>query len=270
MSGSSSLYKSDSKPQDYMCTLAANISESGDVATWKESYGIDAPLGAIASLFCIPMYMYATLKGKFKVWDDLLDQNPCPSESPSLDVGCGRGMILLKLALKKRSIMERHNREEAGPTPLTAITPNAKAYGIDIFSSIDQTGNSPNATFKNALALGLTPYVVLHRASFAELPFADDVFGLVTASLVIHNASTKSQRKAGVLECARVVRPGGKLILVDMKGFPSSYEAWLREIGWTDLKRRWCGPRLIYGVIWCEALVATKPIGRCGNGLLIC
>jgi hypothetical protein len=68
----------------------------------------------------------------------------------------------------------------------------------------------------------------------------------------------------------RVVRPGGKLVLVDMKGFPSSYETWLREIGWTDLKRRWCGPRLIYGVIWCEALVATKSMGRYGDELSTC
>jgi hypothetical protein len=134
--------------------------------------------------------MYTTLKGKFKVWDDLLDQNPCPPDSPSLDVGYGRGMVLLKLALKKRTAMERHNREEAGPNSLPTVPPNARAYGIDIFSSIDQTSNSPNTTFKNALALGLKPYV-LYTTSFVELPFADDVFGLVTAALVIHNASTR-------------------------------------------------------------------------------
>jgi hypothetical protein len=99
-------------------------------------------------------------------------------------------MALLKLALKKRTAMERHNREEAGPKSLPAVPPNAKAYGIDIFSSIDQTSNSPNTTFKNALALGLKPYV-LHTTSFAELPFVDDVFGSVTASLVIHNGSTR-------------------------------------------------------------------------------
>lgn len=258
MPDQSKMYKTDSPPEDYMSSSATSISEA-DLARWKESYGIDAPLGAVASLFCIPVYMYATLKGKFKVWDDLLDQNPCLPEFPSLDVGCGRGMVLLKLALKKKSDMGRLNGEDTNNAPLTAIPPSGKAYGIDIFANLDQTGNSPDSTFKNACARGVMPFVVLHRTSFTDTPFADDVFGLVTSSLAIHNTS-KRQRKAGVLECARVLHPGGKLVLVDMKGYPASYEKWLREIGWTDLKRQWCGPRLLYGVVWCEALVGVKPM----------
>ncbi len=36
------------------------------------TYVIDAPLGMVLSFFTAPLYLYATLSGKFQVWEDLL------------------------------------------------------------------------------------------------------------------------------------------------------------------------------------------------------
>ncbi len=71
------------------------------------SYGVDAPLGLVASFITAPLYLYATLHGKFQVWETLLhdikkDIDIC---EPCLDCGCGRGMVLLMLGrLKKEQI----------------------------------------------------------------------------------------------------------------------------------------------------------------------
>jgi len=61
----------------------------------KPSYGLDSPLGLVLSTVLAPLYLYSSLKGKFDVWDNL------PSEimtAPTLDIGCGRGLVLLKIA----------------------------------------------------------------------------------------------------------------------------------------------------------------------------
>ncbi len=70
------------------------------------SYGIDSPLGLAASLWTAPIYLYATLSGKFKVWEALLHDLPKDVDisEPCLDCGCGRGMVLLILARLKKEL----------------------------------------------------------------------------------------------------------------------------------------------------------------------
>lgn len=58
-----------------------------------------------------------------------------------------------------------------------------RCYGIDIFDTSDQSGNSPRATVANVLAADVGDRCVLHTASFTELPFPDETFTLVTSSL---------------------------------------------------------------------------------------
>lgn len=90
----------------------------------KPSYGLDSPLGCASSLAFAPLYLYASLKGKHDIWDRLLEAIPDELfRGPTLDAGCGRGLVLLKSAQRKAK--------------LTATTP---AVGIDIFSTSDQSG----------------------------------------------------------------------------------------------------------------------------------
>jgi hypothetical protein len=70
------------------------------------SYGIDAPFGLVASNIFSPLYLYATLRGKFKVWEALLHDmaKVVNISEPCLDCGCGRGMVLLMLGRLKKEL----------------------------------------------------------------------------------------------------------------------------------------------------------------------
>lgn len=192
---SQSIYSS-SIPEDHIERLSTEVG-AHDIPS-NPSYGIDSPLGLLASNILAPLYLYATTKGKFQVWDDLLANLPRETyRAPTLDLGCGRGMVLLKIAQIKKQLAISELQSTVQP-----------AYGIDLFIKGDQSGNSPLATYKNAAALGVCGQTVLHTGSFADLPFSDGVFSLVTASLSIHNAD-KDTRKKAIGEAARVLGSGG-------------------------------------------------------------
>ncbi|ATY62797.1 methyltransferase [Cordyceps militaris] len=170
-----SIYAIDPPPVNLIHSIAH--SGSPPPTPSSPSYGIDSPLGLVLSSLFAPLYLYATLRGKSTVWDTILASlpPPAPSEAPALDVGCGRGLVLLKLA-------GRHTH----------------AYGIDIFRGTDQTSNTPEATYSNAAALGVVEDTVLHAASFAvRFPFVDGAFALVTSSLAVHNAGREGRRYFG-------------------------------------------------------------------------
>lgn len=93
-------------------------------AKWKGSYGVDAPellpvlgvlflanivegvvsralwpfLGAFVILVCAGMGLYASRWGKFAVWAELLDELKLQGDERMLDIGSGRGAVLLMAA----------------------------------------------------------------------------------------------------------------------------------------------------------------------------
>ena len=201
-------------------------------------------MGLLASNIAAPLYLYASLKGKHNLWDSVLRELPDTTfEGPALDMGCGRGMVLLKLAQRKKAI------STADPV-----------YGVDIFSTSDQNGDSPEATYANAASLGTLENVVLHTASFAEdLPFADGIFSLITSSLAIHNVGVKG-RKQAIQELARICKPGGKVLLVDLMGYPKEYAANLTALGWTQVSYGFTGIGSMFGMWPCQIVRANKPL----------
>ncbi|KND93938.1 hypothetical protein TOPH_01568 [Tolypocladium ophioglossoides CBS 100239] len=205
-----------SSPEDHIQTLAH--ANPPPAIPSQPDFGLDSLFGLLASFVAAPLYLYASLRGKFQVWDEILDGLPDSAfAGPALDVGCGRGMVLLKTAQRKKKLLAS-SEGEAGIAP---------AYGIDIFSTADQTGNSPLATYKNAAALSVVPHTVLHTASFtARLPFADAAFALVTSNLALHNAPREG-RLAAVKEMARVCAPGGSIVIVDLYGYFKDHRATL-------------------------------------------
>lgn len=238
-------------PEDHIKTIAASPNPPSRPA--KPDFGFDSLFGLAASLIAAPLYLYATLKGKFKVWDDVLSALPDSTfaDHPAIDVGCGRGMVLLKLAQRKKRIAEAAGK---GPDSIPL------AYGIDIFSTSDQTGNAPEATYKNALAMDVVPYTVLHTASFTEtFPFKDNTFSLLTSSLAIHNANREGRLDA-VREMARLCTPGGTVIIIDLYGFFKDHKSVLvDELGWKDVDVSVVSWKMLFGVLPCQILKATKP-----------
>lgn len=199
---------------------------------WLGLYGL-VLLGMAGS------FVYTTLRGKFVVWAQLVDALHLQGNEQALDLGCGRGLVLLEVA--------RH-------------LDTGKATGIDLWRSLDQSGNDEATTLANARAEGVADRVALHTGDISALPFADAGFDLVTSSLVIHNIRKVADREQAIDEAARVLRPGGRLLIADFR-HTGSYAECLRKLGMAEVTRRNLGWRFWYGgPPWATWLVsAVKP-----------
>jgi arsenite methyltransferase len=191
-----------------------------------------ATLGATAALF-----IRTTRVGKFEVWAQILEGLRLRGDETLLDLGCGRGAVLLAAA---------------------KLLPNGRAIGVDIWRA-DQTDNSPNNTLDNAAQEGVADRVGVQTADITDLPFDDDSIDVIVSSLVVHNIPTQEGRERAISEAARVLRPGGRLVLADIWA-TNRHVRQLRALGWTDVARRNLGWRMWWGPgMGTHLITATKP-----------
>jgi ubiquinone/menaquinone biosynthesis C-methylase UbiE len=183
-------------------------------------------------------YLYATRSGKFVVWDRVLDELRLRGDETVLDLGCGRGAVLLAAAKR---------------------LPRGRAIGVDLWRA-DQTDNSAEATLANAALEGFADRVELRTADMTALPLADGSVDAVVSSLAIHNIPTSAGRRQALDEAVRVLRPGGRLAIADLWE-TRQHAARLSELGWRNVKRRNLGWRMWYGAPWFSTrlVTATKP-----------
>jgi SAM-dependent methyltransferase len=184
-------------------------------------------------------YLYASRVGKFVVWADILRSLHLRGEERVLDLGCGRGAVLLMVA---------------------KLLPRGRAGGVDLWRTTDQSGNALEATRRNADLEGVADRVELHTADMRVLPFPDETYDLVVSSLAIHNIPDSAGRAKAIDEAVRVLRRGGRIVIVDINP-TREYEARLRERGLVEVHRRALGPRLWFGGPWVAASLveARKP-----------
>jgi ubiquinone/menaquinone biosynthesis C-methylase UbiE len=184
-------------------------------------------------------YLYSTRAGKFQVWATILTDLRLRGDETALDLGCGRGAVLLMTA---------------------QLLPQGNATGVDIWQTRDQSGNNQAATESNARAEGVADRVELRTADMRELPFPDASFDLIISSVAIHNIPARDGRAQAIAEAARVLKPGGRLRIADFRHV-DAYATQLRELGWQDVTKRNLGWRFWYGGPWAAIylLSAAKP-----------
>ncbi|MGH8145322.1 MAG: class I SAM-dependent methyltransferase [Rhodanobacteraceae bacterium] len=219
----------------------------------KGRYGIDAPYvpalmiaGALACaglmvfahmhglwitvailLLIAGIYLHTTLRGKFLAWRGLLTGLDLHGEEHLLDLGCGRGAVLLMAA---------------------EYLPKGRAVGIDIWSNKDQSGNAMETTQANATAEGVADRVELHTADMRKLPFDDDSFDAIVSNVAIHNIDSEPGRDRAIDEAWRVLRPGGRLLIADISK-SRRYQRRLADLG-ASATRRNLGWRMWWGGPW--------------------
>ena len=199
-------------------------------------FGIAYGVFMLLSAAC---YVYTTRRGKFLEWASILTHLNLREDEHVLDLGCGRGMVLLMAA---------------------KLLPRGRATGIDLWRVGDQSGNAASVTRRNAELEGVVERIELHTADMQDLPFSDDSFDLVLSSLAIHNIHDRTGREKALSEAVRVLKPGGRIIVADFRE-TNNYAECLRRLGMSDVDHRTLGWRFWYGGPWTatKLVSAVKP-----------
>ncbi|HEY1626606.1 MAG TPA: class I SAM-dependent methyltransferase [Streptosporangiaceae bacterium] len=169
------------------------------------------------------VYLHTTLRGKLRIWERELDRAGLQGNEQLLDLGCGRGAVLIAAAKR---------------------LPTGRAVGADRWTR-DQSGNSPDVTLANAAAAGVANRVEVHTADMTALPFPDGSFDVVTGALAIHNIRSAEGRYRALDEAMRVLRPGGQLLIADPWPMTRKYAGHLGQGTLRPL-----GPGYWYGGPW--------------------
>ena len=105
--------------------------------------------------------------------------------------------------------------------------------------------------------------VDLLTGDMTALPFEDNSFDVVVSSLAIHNIRGGAGRHKAIDEAVRVLRPGGQLLIADIRA-TRQHQAQLAKIGMNDVARRRLGWRFWWGGPWTATrlVTATKPEHR--------
>ena len=156
---------------------------------------LNTSLTGIALLSTAGLMIYSSTVLKPKILLEILESVGIEGSERILDVGCGRGMFLIMAAKRLTS---------------------GKAHGIDLWHSVDQSGNSKEKTLQNVWLEGLQEKVAIETSDMRRLPYSDGNFDLVISSLAIHNIAGLEGQKKAVDEVLRVLKPGGKFALFDI------------------------------------------------------
>ncbi|HET6503167.1 MAG TPA: class I SAM-dependent methyltransferase [Amycolatopsis sp.] len=188
----------------------------------------------------VALYLYATKSGKFRVWSEILDEVFLRGDERVLDLGCGRGAVLIAAARRLRT---------------------GRVVGIDLWRTQDQSGNAESRTVRNAAAEGVADRIELCTGDLRRLPFADSTFDVVLSSLAMHNIMRPADRVTAIDEAVRVLRPGGRVFVADILGTAKEYRRRLTELGMTAVRVRPLGWRMWFGGPWVRTklVTAVKP-----------
>ncbi len=115
-----------------------------------------------------------------------------------LEVGCATGTLTLAA------------KEAAGPS--------GKVFGIDIIPGMIEASQRKAAQANVEITFQL--------GSIDSIPFPDSHFDEVMCSFMIFHMSDETRRK-GIAEIQRVLKPGGRLLVLDLALPPQPFQRWI-------------------------------------------
>jgi len=90
-----------------------------------------------------------------------------------------------------------------------------RVIGIDIWSKAEILGNSSERAYTNAQIEGVRDRIEFKTGNVLSIPFPDNSFDVVTSSSVINNLHSDSEKLKALEEVFRVLRSGGKFLLLE-------------------------------------------------------
>lgn len=193
--------------------LAVNLGMSG-LGLWRELATAPFALAAAYFVFMGSLMLFESKVTKLRVRDRLLDSLVWRGDERVLDVGCGRGLMAIGAAHR---------------------APKGEITGVDIWRQEDQSANSAEAFFENARLEGVAERVRVETADMRSLPFADAAFDVILSHWAVHNLDAEAERDRALAEMARVLKPDGVIVLVDIQ-HREAYRRQLAKLGLSDQK----------------------------------
>ena len=153
--------------------------------------------------------------GKIKEREKLLDYIEWSGNENVLDIGCGQGLMVIGAAKR-----------------LTT----GKATGIDKWNTKDLSGNRPEGTIKNAVLENVADRVDVKTADMRQLPFGNSTFDVILSCSAIHNLNSREERANAIAEIVRVLKPGGRALIDDIRNQPE-YKSAFKSCGCSEIRR---------------------------------
>lgn len=191
------------------------------------------------SSFCIASIVFmllSSLFGKFVMCDKLINELELSGSERVLDVGCGRGLLLIAAAKKLKT---------------------GKAVGLDIWSKNDLSNNAIKNTLKNTDIEGVADKIELNTGDMTTMSFDDNSFDIIVSSMAIHNLPTKLLREKAIHEIHRVLKPGGHIALLDFM-YTKEYMDSFIKLGWNEIQ---LSPRYFWQFPPVKVVSGKKPRG---------
>lgn len=191
-------------------------------------------------------FLHATRRGRFLVWSKLLGEQQLVGTERALDLGCGRGAVT---------------------TLLAARLPSGSVVGVDPWHARSKLmskkgGTEDQIARRNAEAEGVARVIEFRQGDITDLPMDGNQFDLVVSGLGISALPNAEHRRAALEEAVRVTRPGGRLLIADVRN-TKDYAARLHDLGCEQIQSRSLGWLTWYGGPWLPLILVTaqKPVG---------
>lgn len=147
--------------------------------------------------------------GKLELRDTIINRIQWTGDEKVLDVGCGRGLLLIAAAKQLKK---------------------GRATGIDVWDPASLSANSQANAIAMAKAEGVADRVKVETGDARNLTYGDNSFDVVLSCTTLHELPDAESRQLALEEMVRVVRPGGQIAVFDvMHG--GEYAAVLRGLG---------------------------------------
>jgi arsenite methyltransferase len=191
----------------------AALALAGIAIVWLDLLWLGIVLGltGVALLISSALTLRNALHGKFHHRDRILGHVDWHGDERVLDVGTGRGLLLVGAA----------KRLSAG-----------RGVGLDIWSKKDLSENSIDRTMTNLAVEGVAARCELVTGPAQDMPFPDGSFDVVVSNLCLHNIRGAETRASACREMARVLKPGGIAVISDLM-FVNHHAETFRKLGMT-------------------------------------
>ncbi len=185
-------------------------------------------------------YLQASRRGRFRAWSRELGALDLRGDEVMLDMGCGRGAVT---------------------TLAAARVPNGLVVGTDIWAksgwlSGNRRGSDDGIARNNAQAEGVADQVKFVQGDLDDLASDGNHFDVVVSGGGIGRLGSAEARMTAIDEAVRVTKPGGKLVIADVRN-TGRYANRLEELGCEDVRARSAGPECWYGGPWLPLIFVT-------------